>query len=178
MKIDGEAQSKPTASAAPVAAEAPAKQARPAPGTDASADPAGKLLMTPAVRRILREHNLDISAIPSTGKVMPEHRFEVLIRILTLAKGNRLLKEDVERYLESQANGAKPAAKVGTPASAVIEPATPASAQPSTPVKPTFVGEDRVEQINKLAFVLAMDFFKRDLDRLNMFQNMRAERIG
>ena len=68
INIDGEANLKPAA-AAPVAKEAPAQQARPAPGANASADPAGKLLMTPAVRRILREHNLDINAIPSTGKV-------------------------------------------------------------------------------------------------------------
>ena len=40
-----------------------------------------------------------------------------------------------------------------------------------------FAKPDGIQQIDKFTLVLAMDFFKRDLDGLNMFQNMRAERI-
>lgn len=54
----------------------------------------GKVLMTPATRRIIRENNLDPSIIPVTGK------------------GGRLLKEDVIHFMAGKTTAVPPAAAV------------------------------------------------------------------
>ncbi len=60
----------------------------------AAAAPGGKILTTPAVRRLAREHDLDLSQVPATGK------------------NQRVLKEDVLVYLEGNQSdtGTRPAA--------------------------------------------------------------------
>jgi 2-oxoisovalerate dehydrogenase E2 component (dihydrolipoyl transacylase) len=52
-----------------------------------------RTLATPAVRRLTREHSVDISAIQGTGK------------------DGRVLKEDVTRFVELRESGGEPAAK-------------------------------------------------------------------
>lgn len=79
-------------------AQQSAAPARASAGSSAPAEqaPTGKVLMTPAVRRLLRENNLEGAAIPATGK------------------GGRLLKEDVEDFLAGPAPAAAAAPQKAT----------------------------------------------------------------
>jgi len=135
----GAATEQPAESAAPpVAADAPpaevppepAAEAEPAPAaaapaaepapTSAVAAPAtdGSVRMTPAVRRLVREHNLDISAISGTGA------------------GGRVTRDDVLAVIEGgTAVPAAPPAPAPEPAAAqpapAPAPAAPSAAQPA-----------------------------------------------
>lgn len=130
---DGSADAAAPASGEPKAAaaqEAPAKPAEPqapepaaAPATEpaaAGSEDAGPV--SPLVRRMAREHNLDLSKISGTGA------------------GGRITKADVEAYLASQGSGEAPApATAPEPAVAAAPAAVPATtAVPSapTPVAP------------------------------------------
>ncbi|MEL6711363.1 MAG: 2-oxoglutarate dehydrogenase complex dihydrolipoyllysine-residue succinyltransferase, partial [Pseudomonadota bacterium] len=64
------------------------------------------IVLTPAVRRLVKEHDLDPSQIPATGK------------------GGRLQKSDVQRYLAEQAAPATEAAVPATPSVSVEETTT------------------------------------------------------
>ena len=81
-------------------AEAPAKpgNAAPQPVSNTEQQRPGKALASPAVRRIAREHNVDISQVPGTGK------------------DGRVLKADIQAYVDAgqpnqNAETARPAAK-------------------------------------------------------------------
>ncbi len=69
--------------------------------------------MTPAVRRLLREHGLDASQVPGTGG------------------GGRVTREDVLAVVEAMRTGTMPAAPATAPATAASDGATPA-AKPAT----------------------------------------------
>jgi 2-oxoglutarate dehydrogenase E2 component (dihydrolipoamide succinyltransferase) len=77
--------------------DAAAEQERPAAGPEPkeapaeSADAAG---LTPAVRRLLKQHNLDPSAIPSSGR------------------GKRLTYQEVADFIEKRKGSAKPASRM------------------------------------------------------------------
>ena len=127
--------------------------------------------MTPAVRRLLREHNLSLNAITATGR------------------NNRVLKEDVQRFIDggqspskapstaatpvkpAQAiKAVKPEAVAAKPAPAFAADPIPVSAlrEPGALLEPVFSvsapativssGEDRVEPIRgiKKAMVKSM----------------------
>jgi len=81
-EILGRIETSETQTAAPVAKAPQAKQPEPTIAVDTSA-------LTPAVRRLLKEHNLDPAAIPATGR------------------DHRLTYQDVEAYLDKNK---KPAA--------------------------------------------------------------------
>ena len=115
----------PSPAAAPAASErtaAAAASAAPAPSvaaTDGPGNPDAR--MTPAVRRLLREHGLTAAQIVGTGG------------------GGRITREDVTNFVESQRTGqpvggqsAAAATASAAPASAVPSAATP-SAAPSAP---------------------------------------------
>jgi 2-oxoglutarate dehydrogenase E2 component (dihydrolipoamide succinyltransferase) len=113
--LAGAQPSPPSAPSAPVPAmepvapaPAPAAEARPA----AAPAAAGDRRILPAARRLIAEHGLDASLIPSTGK------------------GGRLLKSDVAAWLA--AREAEPEA----PAEAEAEAASPAPAQAPSPQPP------------------------------------------
>ena len=82
------------------AAPPPAEPEPPAPQAEAGP-------LSPLVRRMAREHNIDLSRVKGTGA------------------GGRITKQDVETYLAGQQAGAQPAARASAPA-----PSSPA-AQPS-----------------------------------------------
>ncbi len=83
---DSDSDSTPAADTPPKTPEASPSRVdteRPVVETDPTPQTAGKTLATPAVRRIAREHNLDLSAVPGSGR------------------NGRVLKEDVLGYLDS-----------------------------------------------------------------------------
>ncbi len=114
----GEAEAPP----APPAEASPAPQTPPALAAAATAPPApptdGSMRMTPAVRRLVREHNLDVARITGTGS------------------DRRVTREDV---LQAVAQAGQPAAPAATPAAApaptmaVPSAGTPPAAAPAPP---------------------------------------------
>jgi len=102
----------PVEAAAPEPAK-PAVEAAPEVAEPAAAEAVGPL--SPLVRRMLREHNLDPRLIKGTGA------------------GGRITKQDVEAYLAARAQAAAAAAPPETPAAA---PPPPPSARPEAPAPP------------------------------------------
>ncbi len=108
----------PASVAAPAPAAAVAVAAPPAPaqsgGNGVSAG-AGSKRLSPAVARLLEEHNLDLNQIPGTGLE------------------GRVTKLDVDRYLEMRAAGTLPAPAPAQPAAPAPAPvaAAPAPTQPA-----------------------------------------------
>jgi pyruvate dehydrogenase E2 component (dihydrolipoamide acetyltransferase) len=106
----------PVEAAAPEPAK-PAVEAAPEVAEPAAAEAVGPL--SPLVRRMLREHNLDPRLIKGTGA------------------GGRITKQDVEAYLAARAQAAAAAAPPETPAAAPPPSARPeAPAPPETPPSP------------------------------------------
>jgi len=113
----------PAPAAAPAASERPAAaaaSAAPAPSvaaTDGPGNPDAR--MTPAVRRLLREHGLTAAQIVGTGG------------------GGRITREDVTNFVESQRTGQPVGGQSAAPAPASAAPsAAPPSAAPSAPSAP------------------------------------------
>ena len=120
--------------AAPAPAPEPASQPQAAAATEAPAAAAGgngSVRMTPAVRRLVREHNIDISQLHGSGA------------------GGRVTREDVLAFVQGggQAAAAAPAAPQEQPAQPAAataptpppSPAAQASAPPAPPT-PAFAG--------------------------------------
>jgi 2-oxoisovalerate dehydrogenase E2 component (dihydrolipoyl transacylase) len=121
--VETAAEAIPTPTAAP-AAPAPAVAPDPGPASAPAPDAAGRddARMTPAVRRLLREHGLSPSQIAGTGH------------------GGRITRDDVIAYVEAQRTGAAPAAVApasATPAAAASAPpvAAPAALPPAAAVE-------------------------------------------
>jgi pyruvate dehydrogenase E2 component (dihydrolipoamide acetyltransferase) len=143
----------PTAAAAPAPAVAPAPLAAPAPPPPAAApvaaappppppapvvetvkEPAGPL--SPLVRRMARENNIDLSKVTGTGA------------------GGRITKEDVEAYIKQPA-AAAPAPVAAAPAAPVPVQAPPPAA-PAVPIgqaQPT--AKNRVEPMSNMRIKIA-----------------------
>jgi 2-oxoglutarate dehydrogenase E2 component (dihydrolipoamide succinyltransferase) len=98
----------PKAEAPKAQAPAPAAPAPPPPAAAAVEEPAGNL--SPLVRKMARENNIDLSKVTGTGA------------------GSRITKEDLEKYIAGSSAAPAPAA----PAPAAPAPAAPAK----TPVAP------------------------------------------
>ncbi len=109
-----------------------AQQHRVAPVASGGRGPYGRIPASPAVRRLVREHGLDLEAVAGSGK------------------DGRVLKEDVLRFLEQgpQQQGEPPAAR---PASPAPQSETPSGAAPSRHE----AGEVRVEPIRGVRAVMA-----------------------
>lgn len=121
-----EAESKAPADAPAPAAEAPAEAA-------ASSDDSGPV--SPLVRRMAREHNIDLAKVSGTGA------------------GGRITKADVEAYLASGQTASAPAAsaQAASPAPAAPAPAAaaPASAPAAVaPVAPAEAPQVRIEAMS------------------------------
>ncbi|XP_063849467.1 lipoamide acyltransferase component of branched-chain alpha-keto acid dehydrogenase complex, mitochondrial-like [Scylla paramamosain] len=98
--------------------------------------PRGKVLTTPAVRRMAAEHKIDLNDVQGSGR------------------DGRIMKEDLLQYLEKKTQKASPGpSPTPTPA-----PAPPSSRPPSTPLPPTppprlapslpvVLGQDKTEAI-------------------------------
>ncbi len=130
---EGAAGAKPKAAAkaapAPAPAPAPAAEPTPAPAPTAApepapapvAAPAAALALSPAVRKLVEENNLDAAAIPASGK------------------DGRLVKGDVLAFIESGASAPAPAPAPAAPAAA---PAPSVDQYPTRPIGPR---EERVK---------------------------------
>ena len=119
--------------AAPVPAAAPPPPPAPAPVAEVK-EPAG--LLSPLVRRIAREKNIDLTKVSGTGA------------------GGRITKEDLESY-GKQSTAAAPA-PVAAAAPAAPAPAAPSSAVPAIPVgqaQPT--ARSRVEPMSNMRIKIA-----------------------
>jgi pyruvate/2-oxoglutarate dehydrogenase complex dihydrolipoamide acyltransferase (E2) component len=110
----------PASAAAP--SEAPATAAAPAAPEAAPATDAGVKRMTPAVRRLVREHDLDVTQIPGTGAGGRVTRDDVLAFVA--ARG-----ESADTQPAPDAAPAPPSAPAAPPAAAPA-PAAPAAATP------------------------------------------------
>lgn len=132
----GEAGAAPAAQEAPeekpaeVAAEEPSPQEAPEPSpqeapepeqpreeapaaeAESSEDEPRRGILSPLVRKLAAEHDIDLTSIKGTGT------------------GGRITKQDVMSAIES--GGARPAAAVPAPAAAASAPAAPAAAAPAT----------------------------------------------
>jgi len=107
----------PAPARAAASAEPPAAQPEPAPAAAPAGDGGGKLL-SPVVRRLIAEHNLDPSTIAGTGA------------------GGRITRDDVLALIDAQAGGATatpPAARRAEPAKAPTPAPAPAPAKPTAP---------------------------------------------
>lgn len=126
----------PQPAAEPAAAQEPAapepQEAAPAPEQQAAAVSSGpatdaSVRMTPAVRRLVREHDLDVAQITGSGS------------------GGRVTRDDVLSFIAARsaqptAPSAPPqaAAAAAPPAPSTSAPAAPSSAAPSAPPAPSF----------------------------------------
>ena len=132
----------PTASipapSAPAAAPAPVASVAPAPTAPISRDAA--LRLSPAVRRLAREHSADLSLIRGTGM------------------GGRITRDDVLRYLAEPQTVPAPAAPAQSPAPAVLPAAAPAASvaagpdeelMPITPVR-RMIAEAMVRSVTEI----------------------------
>jgi 2-oxoglutarate dehydrogenase E2 component (dihydrolipoamide succinyltransferase) len=98
----------------PAPAPAPKPEPEPEPPTPAAAEePSGPL--SPLVRKMAREHNIDLKQVKGSGA------------------GGRITKQDVEAYL---AAGARPAAASQAPAPQMPAPVPAEARQPSVPPMP------------------------------------------
>ncbi len=110
---NGASSAKPAAaaSAPPVQATTPAPAAAPAPVAEAAGPAEIALPLSPLVRKMARENNIDLSRVKGTGA------------------GGRITKQDLEAYL-----GERPAAVAAAPA-----PARPAAPVQTPPAPSTYV---------------------------------------
>ncbi len=155
----GAAAAKPAAASTPAAAEAPPAKAELAPAAappaaapaaqpveapksqPEAAEPAGPL--SPLVRKMAREHNLDLTQVKGTGA------------------GGRITKQDVEGYVASQSQPAAAAAPVAPPSVPQPQaPAAPAAAAPSAPpaiapLPPAGQARTRIEPMSTMRIKIA-----------------------
>jgi 2-oxoglutarate dehydrogenase E2 component (dihydrolipoamide succinyltransferase) len=139
-RIDnGAAAAKPAAAPeapapAPVA-EAPAPvSAPPAPVEEAPAEPTGPL--SPLVRKMARENNIDLSRVRGTGA------------------GGRISKQDVEAYL-AQSAAAPPEVAPAPPAPKPAVPAPSPSATPVSYLPPAGQAKTRIEPMSTMRMKIA-----------------------
>ncbi|HKE27142.1 MAG TPA: 2-oxoglutarate dehydrogenase, E2 component, dihydrolipoamide succinyltransferase [Bryobacteraceae bacterium] len=122
---------------APKAPEPETVQPSPAPPqVEDTAEPAGPL--SPLVRKMAREHNLDLSRIKGSGA------------------GGRITKQDVEGYLAQQAEKPPAAAAPARPAApAPPVQAPPVQAPPAAPLPPAGQAKTRIEPLSAMRAKIA-----------------------
>jgi len=118
-----------SAPVAKAAAPAPPAAEEPAP----AAEPAGPL--SPLVRKLARENNIDLSRVKGTGA------------------GGRITKQDVEGYLAQQ-SAAEAAAPMRPPAPPPV-PAAPAAAPAPPPLAPAHPAKTRIEPLSTMRIKIA-----------------------
>eukprot|EP00887_Chlorella_sp_A99_P002152 scaffold21.g2152.t1 len=100
---------------------------------------ADRVLTSPAVRRLAREHGLDLRAVKGTGPEGRVTKADVLAYLdsLAAAAGTPVGEEVVRAIPSTEEGGVAAAAATAAPAPHVARPlAPPASAQPPAPARP------------------------------------------
>jgi len=166
------------APAAPVAPPAPAAPspgpapAIPTTGSTAAADdlPGSGVFFSPVVRKLAKEHNVDLSAVTGTGK------------------DHRITRKDVEAYIAAGPASTTPApvpsppstpATAPTPAPAAAPPPapmtvpTPAAPAPTSDV-PTMAG-DRVEELNRLRARIGVNMIKAKMTAAHVWTSVEVD---
>jgi 2-oxoglutarate dehydrogenase E2 component (dihydrolipoamide succinyltransferase) len=128
-QVDDPAESAPAATAD----SAPAAAAEPAPA--AAAEPGGPL--SPLVRKMAREHNVDMSRVKGTG-----------------ASG-RITKQDMEAYIAQGPAPAAPAAPAPPAAPAAAAPPQPVAAEAPAPVPSGGPAKTRIEPMSQMRIRIA-----------------------
>src|SRR6266851_5787649 len=105
----------PPAQAPRPAAAAPASAAASGPGPGPSRPAGERIHSSPLVRRMAKEHGIDLAAVPGTGA------------------GGRISKQDIEAYL---AGGVQPSAEGAEPGAAEYAPAASAPQRAAAPPPP------------------------------------------
>jgi 2-oxoglutarate dehydrogenase E2 component (dihydrolipoamide succinyltransferase) len=121
------------AAPAPVAA-APAAPTAPAPVEEAPAEPTGPL--SPLVRKMARENNVDLSRVRGTGA------------------GGRISKQDMEAYI-LQGGSAAPAAETVPAAPAAPKPAPVQAPAPTQYLPPAGQAKTRIEPMSTMRIKIA-----------------------
>src|SRR5690349_17753251 len=113
----------PPAQAARPATPAPALAAASGPGPAPSRPTGERIHSSPLVRRMAKEHGIDLASVPGTGA------------------GGRISKQDIEAYL---AGGAQPSAEAAEHAAGAFAPAAPAPQRAAGPPPPPAVSGTQV----------------------------------
>ncbi len=172
----------PAASAPPAAAPtapAPAPAAAAVPAAPASIStpsaatlPAG-VFFSPVVRKLAKEHSVDLGAVPGTGK------------------DNRITRKDVEAYIAARPAGAAappaPPAAAATPSVPAQAPtAAPPAAAPPAPTSPaqpapapvsdvpTMAG-DRVEDLDRLRARIGANMIKAKMTAAHVWTSVEVD---
>ncbi len=127
-------------------AEQPKATAPAAPEAEAPAEPAGPL--SPLVRKLAREHNIDLARVKGTGA------------------GGRITKYDVEAFVSQAASqppapppqpaaAPPPEPKVAAPPAEPAPVAQPAAAAPVAPLPPAGVAKTRIEPLSTMRIKIA-----------------------
>jgi 2-oxoglutarate dehydrogenase E2 component (dihydrolipoamide succinyltransferase) len=118
------------------AAEAAPPPLPPPPAPEAPSEPGGP--MSPLVRKMAREHNIDLSEVKGTGA------------------GGRITKQDVEAYLAQSAPAPAPPAAPPAPAPVAAAPVAPAPVpQTLPPLPPPGTAKTRVEPLSVMRTKIA-----------------------
>ena len=130
----------PAAPTAPAAVTTPATPAQAAPPAAPSPSTDGRQRLSPAVRRLAREHSIDLSQIQGTGL------------------GGRITRNDVLRFLETPPQPAPPVpvAPAHTPAAATdVAPGPDEELMPITPVR-RMIAEAMVRSVSQIPHAWSM----------------------
>lgn len=122
---------------APSKPEPVAKEAEPEPVAETMATAGGGMALSPAVRKLVEENDLDPGAIPASGK------------------DGRLTKGDVLAYMESAQPAAAPAQEASAAPPPKIEPTPAAPSAPPPAPRPTGAREERVRMTRLRKMVAA-----------------------
>jgi 2-oxoglutarate dehydrogenase E2 component (dihydrolipoamide succinyltransferase) len=127
----------PVAAAPPPPPPPPAAPAPSAPAAADASDVAGPL--SPLVRKMAREYNIDLGQVPGTGA------------------GGRITKQDIEAYIEAQAAKTVASAAPASAPAAAPAPAAPASVPPPAAATPA---KTRVEPMSIMRKKIAEHMIK------------------
>jgi pyruvate dehydrogenase E2 component (dihydrolipoamide acetyltransferase) len=128
----------PPAVAVPPVPVAPGPEGTPLPPVSSPPAPEASAPLSPLVRKLAREHNLDLSQMQGTGA------------------GGRITKQDVEAHLAPVAPAPPAAAPPAAPAAAPpAPPAAPAAAPPAPPAAPAAAPQTRIEPLSPMRIKIA-----------------------
>ena len=119
------------------AAEKPKSAPEPEPAPEPRATDGGAKALSPAVRKLVEENDLDPGAIPASGK------------------DGRLTKGDVLAHMETAQSAPAPEPKASAAPPPKIEPAPSAPPAPPSPPRPTGAREERVRMTRLRKMVAA-----------------------